>query len=122
MIAMMSPGSGSGVRLLVMWRQGEGIQGAPADFMARVGSVPAGTSLTDVPHAGFRVEDLWPVVDTADAAASEPALNLSGANLRGANLSFGSLSKADLSGADLSGAKLLCFRSNNCRWLWFWTR
>lgn len=80
-MAMMSPGSASGVRLLVMWRQGEGIQGAPADFMARVGSVPAGTDLADVPNAGFRIEDLWPAVDTADAAASEPALNLSGANL-----------------------------------------
>jgi len=80
-MAMMSPGSASGVRLLVMWRQGQGIQGAPADFMARIGSVPAGTNLADVPHAGFRIEDLWPAVNTADAAASEPALNLSGANL-----------------------------------------
>jgi hypothetical protein len=80
-MAMMSPGSASGARLLVIWRQGQGIQGAPADFMARIGSVPAGTKLADVPHAGFRIEDLWPEVNTDDAAANEPALNLSGASL-----------------------------------------
>ena len=80
-LAMKSPGSASGVRLLILWRQGQGIQGAPADFMARVGSVPADTDLADVPHAGFRIEDLWPVVNTADPAASDAPLNLSGANL-----------------------------------------
>jgi hypothetical protein len=80
-IAMKSPGSASGARLLVMWRQGQGIQGAPADFMARIGYVPDGTDLGALPHAGFRVEDLWPAVDATDAAASAAALNLSGANL-----------------------------------------
>ena len=80
-ISMQSPGGASGARLLVMWRQGQGIQGAPADFMARIGYVPGGTDLDTVTHAGFRVEDLWPVVDATDAAASAAALNLSGANL-----------------------------------------
>lgn len=80
-MAMMTPGQASGARLLLMWRQGQGIQGAPADFVARVGSVPEGVDLTAVPNAGFRLEDLWPAVNADDAAASEPALNLSGANL-----------------------------------------
>lgn len=80
-LAMMTPGQASGARLLLMWRQGQGIQGAPADFMARVGSVPAGTDLAAVPNAGLRIEDLWPAVNVDDAAASAPALNLSGANL-----------------------------------------
>ncbi len=80
-MAMMTPGKTSGARLLLMWRQGQGIQGAPADFMARVGSVPAGIDIADVPNAGLRIEDLWPAVNVDDAAASEPALNLSSANV-----------------------------------------
>ncbi|HKJ20116.1 MAG TPA: sialidase family protein, partial [Woeseiaceae bacterium] len=31
-VAMSKPGSETGARMLVMWRQGQGIQGAPADF------------------------------------------------------------------------------------------
>jgi len=80
-MAMMTPGQASGARLLLMWRQGQGIQGAPADFMARVGSVPAGTDIAAVPSAGLRIGDLWPAVNVDDATASAPALNLSGANL-----------------------------------------
>jgi uncharacterized repeat protein (TIGR01451 family) len=67
--------------MVLMWRQGEGIQGAPADFMMRVGSVPPGTDLGSVPDAGFRVEDLWPAVDPDDPLNNEPGLNISGAEL-----------------------------------------
>ncbi|MEZ5559382.1 MAG: choice-of-anchor O protein [Pseudomonadales bacterium] len=80
-VAQGTPGSDAGTRLLLMWRQGDGIQGAPADFMMRVGRVPSGVSVGTVPEAGFRAEDLWPPVDLADPTASSPALNLSGAQL-----------------------------------------
>ena len=80
-LAASSPGDTHGTRMVLMWRQGEGIQGAPADFMVRVGSVPAGTDLGSVPNAGFRVEDLWPAVDPEDPLNNEPALNISGAEL-----------------------------------------
>ncbi len=80
-VAASSPGKAHGTRMVLMWRQGEGIQGAPADFMMRVGSVPPGTDLGSVPDAGFRVEDLWPPVDPEDPLNSEPALNISGAQL-----------------------------------------
>ena len=80
-VAASTPGKTHGTRLLLMWRQGEGIQGAPADFMIRVGSVPEGTELGSVPNAGFRVEDLWPPVDPADPLNNEPGLNISGAEL-----------------------------------------
>ena len=80
-IAASSPGKAHGTRMVLMWRQGEGIQGAPADFMIRVGSVAPGTDLDSTPAAGFRVEDLWPPVDPEDPLNSEPALNISGAQL-----------------------------------------
>jgi len=80
-IAAASPGKAHGTRMVLMWRQGEGIQGAPADVMMRVGSVPPGTDLDSVPDAGFRVEDLWPPVDPEDPLNSEPGLNISGAEL-----------------------------------------
>ncbi|MEE4163204.1 MAG: DUF11 domain-containing protein, partial [Woeseiaceae bacterium] len=80
-IATTSPGRVYGTRMALMWRQGEGIQGAPADFMMRVGSVPEGTDLAATPDAGFRTADLRPAVDTADANNSAPALNLSSAAL-----------------------------------------
>ncbi len=80
-VAASSAGSTHGTRMVLMWRQGEGIQGAPADFMMRVGSVPPGTDLGSVPDAGFRVEDLWPAVDPDDPLNNEPGLNISGAEL-----------------------------------------
>lgn len=80
-VAASSPGNTHGTRMLLMWRQGEGIQGAPADFMMRVASVPPGTDLGNVPNAGFRVEDLWPAVDPDDPLNNELALNISGAEL-----------------------------------------
>lgn len=79
-MAQGSPGP-LGTRLAVVWRQGVGIMGAPADFVMRVGRVPDGTSLATTPNAGFRVEDLWPAVDAADPAASAAPLNLSGASV-----------------------------------------
>jgi len=80
-MAAPSPGKAHGTRMVLMWRQGEGIQGAPADFMMRVGSALPGTDLGSVPDAGFRVEDLWPPVDPEDPLNNEPALNISGAEL-----------------------------------------
>jgi uncharacterized repeat protein (TIGR01451 family) len=80
-VAASTPGKTHGTRLLLMWRQGEGIQGAPADVMVRVGSVPQGTDLGSDPDAGFRVEDLWPAVDPEDPLNNEPGLNISGAEL-----------------------------------------
>ncbi len=80
-IATSTPGKNHGTRMVLMWRQGEGIQGAPADFMLRVGSVPTGTDLGSVPNAGFRVADLWPPVDPEDPLNSAAALNVSGAEL-----------------------------------------
>jgi hypothetical protein len=80
-VAQGTPGNTHGTRMVLIWRQGEGIQGAPADVLMRVGRVPVGTSVTSAPDAGFRVADLWPPVDAADPAASAPALNLSAARL-----------------------------------------
>ncbi len=80
-IATSTPGKAHGTRMVLMWRQGEGIQGAPADFMMRIASVPSGTDLDSVPNAGFRVEDLWPSVDPEDPLNNELALNISGAGL-----------------------------------------
>jgi hypothetical protein len=80
-IATSSPGKMFGTRMVVMWRQGEGIQGAPADFMMRVGAVPPGTDLVAVPNAGFRGEDLWPAVNATDPQSNETPLNISGARL-----------------------------------------
>jgi uncharacterized repeat protein (TIGR01451 family) len=80
-MATSSPGKTHGTRMVLMWRQGEGIQGAPADFMMRVGSVPQGTDLGSVPNAGFRVQDLWPAVDPEDPLNNEPGLNISGTDL-----------------------------------------
>jgi hypothetical protein len=80
-VAISSPGDKHGTRMAIMWRQGAGIQGAPADFMMRVGRVPAGTDIREVTDAGFRVTDLWPTVDVDDPAASEAGLNLSGASV-----------------------------------------
>lgn len=80
-IAASSPGKTVGARMVLMWRQGEGIQGAPADFMMRIGIVGEGADLAAVPNAGFRVADLRPAVDTSDPGNSEPALNISGARL-----------------------------------------
>lgn len=87
-MAMSSPGSATGVRLLLMWRQGLGIQGAPADFMMRVGSVPAGTDMATAPDAGFRVTDLWPAVAPDDPVSNAPALNLSSVNLSDSSAAF----------------------------------
>jgi uncharacterized repeat protein (TIGR01451 family) len=80
-VAMSKPGSETGARMLVMWRQGRGIQGAPADFMMRVGSVPAGVDIADDPSAGFRITDLWPAVVPDDPANNEHGINLSSVNL-----------------------------------------
>jgi uncharacterized repeat protein (TIGR01451 family) len=80
-VAASSAGKAHGTRMVLMWRQGEGIQGAPADFMMRVASVPPGTDLGSTPDAGFRVEDLWPAVDPDDPLNNEPGLNISGADL-----------------------------------------
>lgn len=80
-IATSSPGKTFGTRMVVMWRQGEGIQGAPADFMMRVGAVPPGTDLASVPNAGLRGEDLWPAVNATDPQSNQPPLNISGARL-----------------------------------------
>jgi uncharacterized repeat protein (TIGR01451 family) len=80
-VAASSPGDMHGTRMLLMWRQGEGIQGAPADFMMRVASVKPGSDLGASPDAGFRVEDLWPLVDPEDPLNNELALNISGAKL-----------------------------------------
>lgn len=80
-LSASTPGDTHGTRMVLMWRQGEGIQGAPADVMVRIGSVPPGTDLGSVPNAGFRVEDLWPAVDPEDPLNNEPALNISGAAL-----------------------------------------
>lgn len=80
-VAMSKPGSESGVRMLVMWRQGQGIQGAPADFMMRIGYVPVGVGIADQPDAGFRIMDLWPTVIPSDPASNAPAMNLSSVNL-----------------------------------------
>ena len=80
-VAASSPGKTHGTRMVLMWRQGQGIQGAPADFMMRVASVPPGTDLGAVPNAGFRVQDLWPAVDPEDPLNNELALNISGAAL-----------------------------------------
>ena len=80
-LAMTTPGAVHGTRVLVMWRQGLGIQGAPADFMMRVGHVPEGTDLGQVPDAGFRIADLWPPVDPDDPAGNASPLNLSADSL-----------------------------------------
>jgi uncharacterized repeat protein (TIGR01451 family) len=80
-VAMSSPGSESGTRMALMWRQGQGIQGAAADFMMRVGIVPAGTDISLVTNAGFRVTDLSPAVDATNPANNTPGLNISAANL-----------------------------------------
>jgi len=80
-VAMATPGETGGTRMVLMWRQGMGHQGAPADFMMRIGAVPAGTDLVAVPHAGFRLEDIWPPVDPSDPANNAPGLNLSSAQL-----------------------------------------
>ncbi len=80
-MAMATPGNVAGARMALMWRQGIGHQGAPADFMMRIGSVPDGVQLSNVPNAGFRVEDLWPTVDPSYTTVYVPALNLSGATV-----------------------------------------
>ncbi len=80
-VAMSKPGSETGARMLVMWRQGQGIQGAPADFMMRVGSVPSGVDIADEPTAGFRITDLRPAVVPDDPANNERGINLSSVNL-----------------------------------------
>jgi hypothetical protein len=101
-VAASTPGKAHGTRMVLMWRQGEGIQGAPADFMMRVGSVAPGTDLDSTPDAGFRVEDLWPPVDPEDPLNSEPALNISGAAL-GDPTSVDPLTNAKAQRAVLSG-------------------
>lgn len=80
-VAMATPGSESGARMLLMWRQGQGIQGAPADFMMRVGSVPAGVDPANEPDAGFRITDIWPAVVPDDPASNAPGINLSSVNV-----------------------------------------
>jgi hypothetical protein len=64
-----------GTRLLLMWREGVGNQGAPADFMARVGRVnPA-----DPASTGMRPSDLIPALgpDPTTGIDNAPAFNLS---------------------------------------------
>ena len=80
-VAMSKPGSQSGARMLVMWRQGQGIQGAPADFMMRIGYVPVGVGIADQPDAGLRIMDLWPTVVPGDPASNARGINLSSVNL-----------------------------------------
>jgi len=80
-VSQGTPGSSTGTRMVVMWRQGFGQHGAPSDFMMRLGRVPAGVSPGAVPDAGFRVSDIWPPVDPGDPAASDAPLNLSSAAL-----------------------------------------
>lgn len=101
-IAASSPGGTHGTRLALMWRQGEGTQGAPADFMMRVGSVPAGTNMSEVSNAGFRVSDLSPSVDPIDPSNNAPGINLSAQSVSHAT-SVDSLSNAKAHRAVMDG-------------------
>ena len=101
-VAMSSPGSESGTRMALMWRQGQGIQGAAADFMMRVGIVPAATDINLVTNAGFRVTDLSPTVDALNPANNTPALNISAAKLSDAT-SVNSLADAKAHRAVMDG-------------------
>ena len=85
LVVRSTPGGAQGTRLVFLWRQGLEGQGGPADIMARIGRVPAGTDLAAIPDAGWRPQDLDPsVIGTGDpfaAAGNTPALNMSSADL-----------------------------------------
>jgi hypothetical protein len=65
--------SESDLRILFLWRQGVGDQGAPADIMARVGVLARG-----VPGStGFEPDALAPAIDPLMPESNAPAWNLS---------------------------------------------
>lgn len=73
-----TPGSATGLRMTLLWRQGVGNQGAAADILSRMGLMVT----TDPASTGLRPQDLVPAVvpeATAldQAARNHPALNLS---------------------------------------------
>ena len=87
LFAVGEPGPDTGIRLMLMWKQGLEGKGGEADIMTRIGYVPKGWDPAEstTTSAGFRPEDLKPaVVGTGDpvyALNNEEALNLSSANL-----------------------------------------
>lgn len=74
-IAQNTAGPNTGVRLLFLWREGAGNQGAPADIMGRRGIMNA----NDVNSTGLRPQDLLPAVDPADPNNNVAPINLSSA-------------------------------------------
>jgi len=81
LVTQTNPGSDSGIRFVLFWRQGLYNQGGPADIMARIGYKTA-----DAASTGLRPADLSPAVDPGcyaldyTAAAnlgSAPPLNIS---------------------------------------------
>lgn len=80
-VAQSTPGTATGLRFFIFWRQGLLGQGGPADVVGRLGYVPVGTDLTAVPQAGLRPGDLYPAVDQTTPANSAMPLNLTSASL-----------------------------------------
>lgn len=84
-LAQGTPGPETGMRLVVLWRQGTQDQGGPADIVMRVGHVREGVPSSN----GLWPEDMLPAVAShcttrSGAAASAPGINLSSAQGPGA--------------------------------------
>jgi len=87
MFAVGAPGTETGIRLMLMWKQGLEGKGGEADIMTRIGYVPEGWDPAEptTTSVGFRPEDLKPAIvgsgDPTTALNNEQALNLSSDNL-----------------------------------------
>jgi hypothetical protein len=80
-VAQTKPGSGSGIRFALFWRQGIYNQGGPADIMLRLGY-----KSTDAGSTGLRPEDLSPPVDP-DCYALDYAAAVNLGNIATLNIS-----------------------------------
>ena len=97
-VAQTNPGSDSGIRFALFWRQGLYDQGGPADIMMRIGYKSA-----DAASTGLRPGDLSPPVDP-DCYALDYAAAVNLGNAAALNVSTNTLAATDANLSDSSEA------------------
>jgi len=79
-VPQKNPGTQSGMRLAIFWKEGEYTQGGPSDIMLRKGIASGGST-------GFAPSDMTPPVDTAGCDTSDYTTAIALNNTRALNIS-----------------------------------
>lgn len=97
-VAQKEPGSQSGLRLAIFWKEGVYIQGGPSDIVLRLGIADG--------HNGLGIQDLRPSVDAETCETSDPTTAATVTNTPALNLSSRTGSAGATDDGDIAASTL----------------